>query len=286
MYHGLIMKTVACFLTMAMLSVAGTVFSETARRPIVLSPMGDSLTQGNAWTAGGVSVCYRKTLASSLWAAGYAPRFQGAHEANSKDVIIPGCTAHSGFSGWNIQKGLGRAAFEEHGLNHLAKAPDAQAVLFLCGTNDLDVLNDRQGAAEQTFTAWQKLLKQWIAARPEVWFVVSTVPHQNPEAGGHSKASIDAFNASVRALFATKKETLNRPEDPMPIECVTGTLNEQGRALFGANAKIVLADLNLATPAGKTYFSTDRLHPTQPGQDRWAAVWQRALEHHVIPHLP
>lgn len=282
------MKSNTCFLFAAALGVAmlgATAFGAQGRRPLVLSPMGDSLTQGNAWTAGGVSVCYRKTLASNLWAAGYAPRFQGAHEANSKDVIIPGCTAHSGFSGWTIQKGLGRGAFEAQGLNHLAKAPDAQAVLFLCGTNDLNILNDREGAAEQTFEAWKRVLKAWMEARPEVWFVVATVPHQNPEAGGHSKASIDAFNAAVRALFEIRREELRLPGDPAPIVCATGTLNAKGRALFGDKAKVAFADINLATPAGKAYFSTDCLHPTQPGQDRWAAVWQRALERHVVPRL-
>lgn len=265
--------------------VGAPVFGAQGRKPIVLSPMGDSLTQGNAWTAGGVSVCYRKTLASNLWVAGYAPRFQGAHEANSKDVIIPGCAAHSGFSGWTIQKGLGRGAFEAQGLTLLAKAPDAQAVLFLCGTNDLDILKGREGAAEQTFQTWGTLIKAWAKAHPNVWFVVATVPHQNPDAGGHGKASIDRFNGFVRGLFDIRQEAVTLPGDPTPIVCATGALNVKGRALFGDKAKVAFADINLATPAGNTYFSTDRLHPTQPGQDRWAAVWQRALERHVIPHL-
>lgn len=271
--------------TLSVVSLGTTAFGAQGRKPLVLSPMGDSLTQGNAWTVGGVSVCYRKTLASNLWAAGYAPRFQGAHEANSKDVILPGCAAHSGFSGWTIQKGLGRGAFEAQGLNHLAKAPDAQMALFLCGTNDLDILKDRKDAAEQTFKAWQRVVRAWIEARPEVWFVVATVPHQNPDAGGHSQASIDAFNAAIRALFDIRTKTLSLPGDPTPVICATGTLNARGRTLLGDNAKVAFADINLATPAGNAYFSTDRLHPTQPGHDRWAAVWQHALERHVIPHL-
>lgn len=283
------MKHNIAFFFAAALGVAffgATAFGAQARKPIVISPMGDSLTQGNAWSGGGSSVCYRKTLASNLWAAGYAPRFQGAHEANSKDVIIPGCTAHSGFSGWNIQEGHGRAAFSQHGLSHLAKAPDAQAVLFLCGTNDLDVHPRKDAAAgEEVFGWWSALMKRYLAARPEVWFVVATVPHQNPDAGGRGKEAIDAFNGAVRALFDLRTETLTLPGDPTPIACVTGTLNAKGRALFGDKAKVAFADINRATPAGKTYFSTDRLHPTQPGQDRWAAVWQRALERHVIPHL-
>ncbi|MEG2464773.1 MAG: GDSL-type esterase/lipase family protein [Kiritimatiellia bacterium] len=278
------MKRQKWILSVCVLSIClATGCTSLPKRNVTIAPMGDSLTQGIAWAQNDNCVGYRKSLAAELDAAGYRPLLVGVHQANSRDITTPGCKKHIGFSGFVIQEGHGRPAFSNQSVKWLDQTGYPDAALLLIGTNDIDI-HPRQDvkAGEEVFGWWLALVKKLTAARPGTWFVVATIPDQNLQANGRCVASINTFNENVRSLFEMEQSTLTLPNDPTPVTCVKGRLNGAGEAVFGKNAKILFADINLATPAGKEFYSTDRLHPTQKGQDRWTAVWKEVLMADVL----
>lgn len=241
----------------------------------IVMPMGDSITEGLGSTAS-----YRKALAERMMAAGMSPRFVGARILNSATIANEDCRNHLGMSSHRVQTKGNRGGYLQGAPNWLEQAGYPDAVTLMIGTNDW--INENQGTeavtagAATVFERWKALVKTMVAMRPNTWFIVSPITPPRSDRTDMT-TYVATYNAHIKSLFTTAESTLTVNGEP--VNCVLGTLNEAGKAVFGENAKVMMASMYDALPAenNAAYFLDD-IHPNQAGYDRMAAVWLEAIK--------
>lgn len=244
----------------------------------IVMPMGDSITEGSGNVEDAPS--YRKALSEQMLAAGMVPRFVGARIYKSSPIADEHCRYHTGLSGHRVQTASGRGGYLQGAPNWLEQAGYPDAVTLMIGTNDW--INENQGTeavtagAATVFERWKALVKTMVAMRPNTWFIVS--PITPPRSDRTNMTTYMAtYNAHIKSLFTTAESTLTVNGES--VNCVLGTLNEAGKAVFGENAKVMMASMYDALPAtNNTAYFFDNLHPSQAGYDRMAAVWLEAIK--------
>lgn len=241
----------------------------------IVMPMGDSITEGLGSTAS-----YRKALAERMMAAGMSPRFVGARILNSDTIANEDCRNHLGMSSHRVQTKGNRGGYLQGAPNWLEQAGYPDAVTLMIGTNDW--INENQGTeavtagAATVFERWKALVKTMVAMRPNTWFIVSPITPPRSDRTNMT-TYVATYNAHIKSLFTTAESTLTVNGES--VNCVLGTLNEAGKAVFGENAKVMMASMYDALPAenNAAYFLDD-IHPNQAGYDRMAAVWLEAIK--------
>lgn len=244
----------------------------------IVMPMGDSITEGSGNAEDAPS--YRKALSEQMLAAGMVPRFVGARIYKSSPIADENCRYHTGLSGHRVQTASGRGGYLQGAPNWLEQAGYPDAVTLMIGTNDW--INENQGTeavtagAATVFERWKALVKTMVAMRPNTWFIVSPITPPRSDRTDMT-TYVGAYNVHIKSLFTTAESTLTVNGEP--VNCVLGTLNEAGKAVFGENAKVMMASMYDALPAenNAAYFF-DNLHPSQAGYDRMAAVWLEAIK--------
>lgn len=244
----------------------------------IVMPMGDSITEGSGNVEDAPS--YRKALSEQMLAAGMVPRFVGARIYKSSPIADENCRYHTGLSGHRVQTVGGRGGYLQGAPNWLEQAGYPDAVTLMIGTNDW--INENQGTeavtagAATVFERWKALVKTMVAMRPNTWFIVSPITPPRSDRTDMT-TYVGAYNAHIKSLFTTAESTLTVNGES--VNCVLGTLNEEGKAVFGENAKVMMASMYDALPAenNAAYFF-DNLHPSQAGYDRMAAVWLEAIK--------
>ena len=247
-----------------------TLTLEHIENNFIVMPMGDSITEGSGVAEDAPS--YRRVLAGQMMAAGMMPRFVGPRLFKSSSIKNPDCHFHCGQSGHRIQSASTRGGYLQGAENWLEQAGYPDAITLMIGTNDSSV------GADGSFANWKALVKRLVAARPDTWIFVSPI---TPTRSDHTNmnAYIKGYGDLIRSLFDLTTTELTLPGDALPVTCVLGTLNAEGKKVFGENARVKLASMNDALPvADNAAYFHDWLHPSQKGYDRMAAVWLEALK--------
>lgn len=249
----------------------------------ILLPMGDSITEG--YNSQEDAPSYRRSLANLMSADGMNPYFVGARTYRSTYIENENCRYHSGFSSQQVQTGPNsaggacRGGFLQGAPNWLEQAGYPDAVTLMIGVNDSRDSESTEAEAQitagTTFARWKALVKTMVDLRPNTWFIVATTTPANNRA--QIVPYIQVYNALIKSLFTTTSTTIQvNGED---VSCVLGELNEEGKKVFGANAKVKLASMYDALPdSDNAAYYIDQLHPNEAGYDRMAAVWYEAIK--------
>ena len=242
-----------------------TTLAVTPRPPLVILPLGDSITLGAsvpAWIPGG----YRAPLFTLLTTAGYPIQFVGSDSNNPAAALTAaGNSAHEGHGSYTTSNLLANLDADRagpsannggHWLDGLAGThppvyPDV--ILLLAGVNDLGV---NQLSSTQALAGLDALLNQLAALRPAARVVVSTLPPYIGSNYPDREAHQQEFNAALPALIATHQAAGHR------VTCGD-----------------VRTKINLTNAAA--LLCSDGVHPTQAGYDALAQMWFEAF-----PPLP
>lgn len=249
----------------------------------ILLPMGDSITEG--YNSQEDAPSYRRSLANLMSADGMNPYFVGARTYRSSYIENENCRYHSGFSSQQVQtgpnsKGEGcRGGFLQGAPNWLEQAGYPDAVTLMIGVNDSRNAESTEAEAQitagTTFARWKTLVKTMVDLRPNTWFIVATTTPANNRA--QIVPYIQVYNAFIKSLFTTTTTTIEVNGET--VSCVLGELNEEGKKVFGENAKVKLASMYDALPdSDNSAYYIDALHPNKAGYDRMAAVWYEAIK--------
>ncbi len=155
-----------------------------ARPPLVVMPLGDSITLGAsqpAWVPGG----YRDPLHTLLVNAGYSIQFVGSDPNNPTAALTAaGNAAHEGHGSYKTTDLLANldanvagpsannGGFWLTGLTGVRPALYPDVILLMAGVNDLGV---NQLPPEQGLAGFDALLNKLATLRPSAWIMVSTL---------------------------------------------------------------------------------------------------------------
>lgn len=244
---------------------------------LIVMPLGDSITHGTS-----IGVNYRAPLLEGLYRDGWNVRSTGfwtnlydSAKFTAYAPKAPNCQLHNGISGQRIMTANNRAGYLQSIDNYLSAAGYPDVITLMIGTNDAG------GDPTVAFAQWKKLIRHIIELRPNTWLIVSPIiATQTQNAGNYvNDAFRPNFNSSIKDLFILDETTLTVNGES--VKCVQGTLNEEGTAIFGANAKVRMASMfdAIGLPAsGNNPYLYDGLHPNAAGYARMAAVWRAAIE--------
>ena len=198
-----------------------------ASAPVRILPLGDSITYGLGSEQLG---SYRVELAGRLAAAGITVDLVGSNDSGPSGADQD----NEGHSGWRIDQ------IAEHASGWLeAYRPDV--VLLHIGTNDMRSDEKAAGAPARLGA----LIDQLLIASPDVRILVAKiVGARDARFGGAYQQRIDAYNASVPAVVASR------------------------------GARVRLVD---QTGVDGTDL-LDTLHPNEYGYSKMAWNWYRALQ--------
>lgn len=237
--------------------VAGLLFNSACaqipaptKSPLVIMPLGDSITQG--LLAGG----YRAPLCALLTEAGYSFRFVGSHAVNSTPLLVEsGNDRHEGHSGYslghvlgNIDGGTSNGGHWIDGLPGTREAVYPDIILLMIGTNDL---GSHRREVAPTLADYDKLLDKLFALRPKTIIIAATLI---PYTGSIEKYPLREkhqleFNAALPELVKKRQATGQR---------------------------VVLKDMRPTVLP--EHISKDGVHPAQAGYDAIAAAWFEAIK--------
>jgi len=235
------------------------------KKPLVIWPLGDSITQG-AGAPGG----YRSPLYKLLTDAGYKVSFVGSHSIGATPLLTAsGNAAHDGHGSYPSMYLLGN--LDTH--IPVPHAPDTSCggfwltgtatrpaihpdlILLMAGTNDLGMFGK---SPAETLASYDSLLEKLLTLRPNATVICATLAPYNGPAKVNKRdysrreAKQLEFNAGLPALVAKHK---------------------------AAGRKIVLCDMRKNFPASEasSKLTADGVHPNQAGYDSIAAGWFEAI---------
>lgn len=213
------------------------------RPPLVVMPLGDSITEGTV--AGG----YRAPLYSAFTGSGYTVRFVGSQTSSPTTALTDsGNHHHEGHGGFSIQQindNLdGGSVNGGHWLDGIIGTRDPvypDVILLMIGTNDLGVL---QRDVAPTLAAYDALLTKLAALRPSALILASTlIPYTGTTYPLREQHQLD-FNAALPALIAAHR---------------------------ASGQRIWLYDMR--TQVFPVHIGADGVHPNQSGYNALATGW-------------
>lgn len=213
------------------------------RPPLVVMPLGDSITEGTL--AGG----YRAPLSVAFAGAGYSVRFVGSQTTSTTTALTDsGNHHHEGHGGFSIQQIYdnldGGSVNGGHWLDGVAGTRDPvypDVILLMIGTNDLGML---QREVAPTLTAYDALLTKLATLRPSALILASTlIPYTGTTYPLREQHQLD-FNAALPALVAAHR---------------------------AAGQRIRLYDMR--TKVFPAHIGADGVHPNQSGYNALATGW-------------
>jgi lysophospholipase L1-like esterase len=241
-----------------------TTLVATPRPPIVVMPLGDSITQGTSQPAS-VPGGYRDPLSALLATAGYEISFAGSSSNNSTVALVAaGNTAHEGHGGYtttnlinNLDANGGTSGnnggFWLAGIAGTRPAVYPDLILLLAGANDL---GSQQLSSTQGLAGLEVLLTKLATMRPASWIIVSTLIPYIGSVYPLREQHQEEFNAALPALVASHQALGHR---------------------------ITLCDVrtrvNLTNAS--SFLCSDGVHPNQSGYNELARVWFDAF--HQLP---
>lgn len=247
--------------------------------PLVVMPLGDSITEG----AGGIGG-YRSPLHLSLANAGMAIDYVGSRSnGTSPTLVASGEIHHEGHGSYattlltgNLDGLLAPVALpygtppntNEGGYwltgtgSRPAVFPDL--ILLMIGTNDLGMF---QRTPAQVRAYYDLLLAKLVTLRPGALIVCSSVP---PYTG-------DDFVGTNPVKDYSQREANNQAFNRMLPDLVASYQSRGHRVRFSDMRRHITPD-NQATLIGG-----DGVHPTGPGYNAIAAAWFDAIQRLPLP---
>ena len=223
--------------------------AEGGNAPIVIMPLGDSITRG----IGGNKAGYREPLYKALTGAGYLISYVGSETLDSTAFLMAnGNDHHEGHGGYTISQidaGLdGPTTGWLTGVPGVRDAVYPDVILLMAGTNDLAA--NITGAV--ALSRMDALLTKLSALRPAALIVVSTlVPYTyGPTAAIREQRNLD-FNAGLPALVEAHRT---------------------------AGHRVWLFDVRTRINSTVGGMGSDGLHPNQTGYNAMAAGWFEAIQ--------
>lgn len=230
----------------------------TAADPLVILPLGDSITQGAGSSGGG----YRAPLHTLLTNAGYRIRFVGsATNTYTAGLVAASNASHEGHGGYTTASLLANldgnnsasgnnGGFWITGISGTRPAIYPDVILLMAGVNDLGVaqLSPAQGLA-----GLEALLDELVALRPTARIVVSTLTPYIGTNYSNREANQQIFNAALPGIVSNRQL---------------------------AGQRITLCDVRSGVPLtnAAALLTSDGVHPNQAGYDAIAPVWFEAIQ--------
>ena len=237
--------------------------------PLVIMPMGDSITQG-AGAGGG----YRSPLYSSLSGAAFQMQFIGARTDNATTILTnAGLTHHEGHGSYSTDLLLGNldaskpyggtdeGGFWITGISGIRAPAYPDLILLMIGTNDIGMWAHTPA---QTIAFYDQLLTKLVTLRPSariicasvVPFVLSYFENAYPDKVGvytNREPNNVIFNSMLPDLVATHQAAGHRVQ-----------FYDMRQKVSPANAT--------------TLIGGDGVHPNQAGYNAIAAGWFDAMK--------
>ena len=247
--------------TSALPTTKVTTLAATPRPPLVVMPLGDSITQGTSQPAS-VPGGYRDPLFALLATAGYEIAFAGSSSNNSTVALVAaGNIAHDGHGGYTISNLMNNldanagtsgnnGGFWLTGIAGTRPAVYPDVILLMAGVNDL---GSQQLSSAQGLAGLDELLTRLATLRPAAWIIVSTLTPYIGAVYPLREPHQQEFNAALPALVANHQALGHRV------------------ALCDVRTRI-----NLANAA--SLLCSDGVHPNQAGYNEFARVWFNACQ--------
>ena len=212
--------------------------------PTRIMPLGDSITEGKFYPAGG----YRVILQQKLKALGYSVQFVGKEdngEPGNDTGFSQGMTNpnHEGYGSIRIDEIDGGGSEEGHDAPPIAQTlandrPDV--ILMMLGTNDVLQQHDLEGLLGRL----DGLVGHVFSTRKTVTLVIASL---TPLSDRSRDAVAQAYNSGIPLIVAKYK---------------------------ARGVRVVFADMHGALDPSDLY---DGIHPTASGFQKMADVWVTAL---------
>lgn len=213
------------------------------RPPLVVMPLGDSITQGTL--AGG----YRAPLYTAFTGSGYTVRFVGSQTSSPTTALTnSGNHHHEGHGGFSIQQIYdnldGGTSNGGHWLDGITGTRDPvypDVILLMIGTNDLGML---QREVSDTLASYDALLTKLATLRPSALIIASTlIPYTGTTYPLRELHQLE-FNAALPDLIAAHR---------------------------ASGERVWLYDMR--TKVFPQHIDVDGVHPNQSGYDAIATGW-------------
>ena len=243
------------------MAAMGLTMGAATGAPLVILPLGDSITQGASQPAA-VPGGYRDPLQTLLTNAGYRIHFVGSATDNATAALTAaGNAAHEGHGGYttsnllvNLDANGGTSGnnggfwLTGNGGSRAAIYPDI--ILLMAGVNDLGV---NQFPPAQGLAGLESLLNKLVALRPAAQIVVSTLTPYIGLIYTNREANQQIFNAALPDLVAAHQ---------------------------AAGHRVTLCDVRSRVPLtnAAALLCSDGVHPNQAGYTEIAKVWFDAIQ--------
>ncbi|MDF3058469.1 MAG: esterase [Rariglobus sp.] len=217
------------------------------RPPIVVMPLGDSITRGT----GGTQAGYRDPLYTRLKNAGYSISYAGSETTTATPLLTEaGNDHHEGHAGYAISQISGGLDGATTGwLTGVAGERDPvypDVILLMAGTNDIGTGGSTGAAA---LTRMDALLNKLGTLRPAALIIVSTLVPYYGTTATREQRQLD-YNAGLTSLVAAHR---------------------------AAGRRVWLYDMR-AKVNSPAQISSDGVHPNQSGYNAIAAGWFEAFQ--------
>lgn len=230
-------------------ATAAAITTPVARKrpPIVIMPLGDSITRGT----GGTQAGYRDPLYTLLKNAGYSISYVGSETTTSTILLTEAANEHhEGHAGYAISQLSGGLDGADTGW--LTGVPGTRdpvfpdLILLMAGTNDIGTGN---ASGATTLARMDGLLNKLSTLRPSALIVVATLVPYYGTTETREQRQLD-YNAGLPALVAAHQ---------------------------AAGQRLWLYDMRTKV-SSPTHISSDGVHPNQTGYNAIAAGWFEAFQ--------
>jgi hypothetical protein len=258
------MRLLRAFLFISIVVIALSC-AQIVAEPVVIMPLGDSLTWGLPSSGDKTPGGYRTELSKLLTDAGRTVQFIGTQTDNPSQLLKKARqTHHEGHNGYTINEIFVNLDGDDGrpdsngghwltGTGSRAAAPP-DIILLHIGTNDITLRN--YARASELANRLEMLVEKIFALRPDVHlFVSNLIPYNDP-------ASFDAqkiYNRKIEVVIVPKFAGQGRKI----------TFVDQRSNFLDKNGIVIVARL------------PDSVHPDQTGYDLMGRTWAKVILSHL-----